>query len=820
MHDLRFAFRQLLKNPGFTAVAVLTLALGIGANTAIFSVVNQVLLRPLPYDQPERLVTLWERSPRRNIEQENVSPPNLAEWREQSRSFENIAFWTGNDRFNVLGSDGVEKVRCSYASSSLFPVLRVSPIMGRAFLPEEDLKEGNRAAIISHEFWKNRFGARDNVLGQTITVDTYGRRQYEIVGVMPPGFGFPNKCDIWLPAGWNGLPSDRRGGHWLSVIARLKSGVTVEQAAGEMNSIQARIEQQHPNSGVGSHAAVVPLLEQTVGRNLRLALFVLWVVVACVLLIACANVANLLLAFAAARQKEIAIRLSLGASRWRITRQLLTESVLLAVFGGVLGLILAHWSLRLLVAFGSSHIPRLQEVSLEGVSLAFTFLVAGATGVLFGLAPAWQFSNPDLNDTLKDSSRGATGGLHRSRLRSSLIVAEIALSLMLLIGAGLMTQSFVRLTRIDRGFQTEHILTADIDFSVSGFTTWIRPTSTRPQVTVQQLIERVRNQPGVQSISAVSGLPRGGGSGRLAAFAIKDQMPGAGEKPSANFTGITPDYFRTMGIPLLRGRMLSEADTFESPAVAIINETLAKRYFPGEDPIGKRLALIGANGQPAGPNPQSATPWSEVVGVVADTKNLSLRAETVPDIFVPYWQWPMQGPTVIVRTTGDPGKVAAAIRGELKALNPNLPAPAIRMMDEILAETVAQPRFHTLLLGLFGGLALVLSAVGIYGVMAYGVSQRTHEIGIRMALGAQKSNVLALVIGQGMRLAVIGVSIGILAALALTRVMRTLLYEITPTDPLTFIGVSVLLALIALLACWIPARRAAKVDPMVALRHE
>jgi putative ABC transport system permease protein len=481
------------------------------------------------------------------------------------------SFLTGSDQmrrldgeFNLVTADGVEKVWCAYVSSGLFSTLRVRPQLGRAFLPEEDQREGNRVAIIGYDYWQRRYTGDPNVIGRTLTVDTYGRRDYTIVGVMPVGFRFPNRTEIWLPVGRDGIPRDRRGGHWLSVIARLKDGATLEQAQAEMNTIQTRIEQQHREALIGSHVEVIPLLEQTLGRNLRWALLILWGVVACVLLIACANVANLLLARAADRQKEIAIRLALGGSRWRMIRQLLTESLLLAVIGGVIGVLLANWSLDLLIAFNADHVPRLSETRLDGWSLTFTLLITCLTGLIFGLAPAWQTTKPDLNIALKDSGRGMTDGWRRSRLRHLLVVTEIALSMVLLIGAGLMLRSFAQLTRVDRGFQPDHLLTANLDFSVSGFTTWVRPTETRPQVTVRELVERLKNQPGVQSVAAVSD---------KAGFQItvENRQTGVEEDyPRASFQGVTQDYFQAMGIPMLQGRTFSESDALEAPRVAIL----------------------------------------------------------------------------------------------------------------------------------------------------------------------------------------------------------------------------------------------------------
>ena len=813
IQDLRYGARMLLKKPGFTSIAVITLSLGIGANAAIFTVVDGVLLRPLPYGEPDRLVTLWESDPRRNIERQSVAPPNLVEWRGQSRSFENIAYWSGNGEFNLVTADGIEKAKCAYVMSSLFPTLRVKPHLGRAFLPEEDQLEGDRVALLSYDYWRRRFAADPNVIGRTLTVDTFGRRDYTVVGVMQPGFHFPNKTEIWLPVAWDGIPRARRG-PWLSVIARLKDGVSPAQAQADLNMIQGRIEQQ--NREASSSVVIIPLLEQTLGAKLRSALLILWGVVACVLLIACANVANLLLARAADRQKEIAIRLALGGSRWRMIRQLLTESMLLAFLGAVLGVSLAGWSLKLLIAFNADHIPRLSETRLDGRSLAFTMSVACLTGLLFGLAPAWQTTRPDLNVALKDGGRGATGGLQRNWLRAVLIVAEVALSMVLLVGAGLMIRSFTQLTRVDRGFRPEHLLTAKLDFSISGFTTWVRQTETRPQVTLRELMERLKNRPGVQSVAA---------AGDRAGFRItvENRQTGADDDyPRVSLQGVSPDYFRAMGITMLRGRPFTESDALESPGVAVLPESLAKRFFPNEDPIGKRIYKGRLNPGQAGELDRwtNVSLWTEVVGVVADVKSMSLDPQVESNVYVPYWQWPMQTPALFVRTAGNPADFAAALYGEVKALNKNLPTPKVQTMNERLADVVAEPRFQTLLLGLFGLMALVLVIAGVYGVVSYSVAQRTHEIGVRMALGAGRRDVLRLVIGQGMKLVLIGLAIGLAGALALTRLMKSLLFGVSANDPLTFGSIALLLALVALLACWIPARRATRVNPIVALRHE
>jgi putative ABC transport system permease protein len=825
MNDLRFALRQLAKNPGFTTVAVLTLALGIGANTAIFSIINGVLLKPLPYPEPDQLVTLWERSPQRGVEQERVSGPNYLDWRAQNTVFSELAAspgWEGSESFNLVLRDTTAKVQASYTSASLFTVLDTKPLLGRTFLPEEDRKDGNRVAVLGYALWQRHFGGDSNIINRTLTVDTYGRREYTIVGVMPPGFGLPGRCELWLPLGWMGVTlTERRSAHWHNVIARLKPGVTLAQARAELNTIQARLRQAHPGETIGSEVAVVPLLDQALGRNLRTALLVLWGVVAGVLMIACANVANLMLARATSRQKEIALRLALGAGRWRVMRQLLIESLVLAVIGGGLGALPGWWGVQLFIAASPGNIPRLADVTLDGAAMGFTLGISVLTGVVFGLAPAWQLSRADLNEALKEGARGASGGTAAGRTRNLLVVAEVALSVVLLAGAGLMLQSFARMLRAERGFQPEHLLTAELDFSVSGFTTWVRPSATRPQVPLRAVIERLRALPGVQAVGAGSRLLRRENrppAQPVAIFGRPTLKPE--EQPTAEFKAITPDWLRALGARLLRGRDFTEADTLEAPGVVLVNETLVRRYFPNEDPIGQRFKM-GSN-QPLlnATNVWGLPEWSEIIGVVSDVKSLHPQPEAVPEVYQSYWQWPMQNPTVLVRTTGDPAALAEAIRRETKSIIPNLPPPLVRTMDNLLSETVAQPRLQTGLLSLFAGVALLLAALGLYGVLAYSVTQRKREIGVRVALGAQRGNVLALVICQGMKLALTGVAIGIIAALAFTRVIHSLLYEVEPADPLTFAAVSLLLVFVALLACWLPARRAARVDPMEALRCE
>ncbi len=813
--DVRYGARELSKQSGFTLIVVLTLALGIGANTAIFTVVNGVLLRPLPFDDPERLMRLWEIDPRRNLEPQLVAPPNLAEWRAHSRSFERLGYWTGAGDFNLVNNEGSEKAQCAYVSSDLFEALRVRPHLGRFFLPEEDQPEGPRVAVLGYEYWQRRFAADPQVLGRTLTVDTFGRRVYTIVGVAAPGFHFPNRTEVWLPVGWDGIPRQRRGA-WLSVLARLREGVSPQQAQAELSVIQANLAQQHPEALIGSQVVAIPLLEQTLGRNLRMALFMLWSVVVGLLLIACANVANLFLARAERRRKEIAIRLALGGSRWRLMRQLLTESLLLALLGGGLGVLLARESLKLLIDFNADQIPRLKDIRVDGEALAFTLLVACVTGVLFGLAPAWQSTKPDLTTALKETGGAVAGGLHRSRLRNGLVVVEVALSLMLLVAVGLMLRSFAQLTRVNRGFEPEHLLTAKLDFSVSGFTTWVRATETRPQVTIRDLIDRLRDHPGVQAVAAVS--DKAGIS-----ITVDGRQSGREEDyPRSSFQAVTPDYFRAMGIPLLRGRTVRESDALDAPRVAILSDTLARRLFGSQDPIGRRIHPSRLNpGQTAAPDRfTNVSLWTEIIGVAADVKSLSLDPQIETNVYVPYWQWPMQSPTLIVRTTGNPANLTAAIHREVKAVNKGLPAPNVRTMSARLAEVVAEPRFQALLVSLFGLLAVVLVSAGIYGVVSYSVAQRAHEIGVRLALGAPPRAVMGLVIGQGMASAMGGIALGLAGAWALTRLLKSLLFGISATDPFSFALAALSLLGVSLLACYLPARRAARVDPLTVLRRE
>ncbi|HWP42569.1 MAG TPA: ABC transporter permease [Blastocatellia bacterium] len=794
--DLRYGARMLVKNPGFTVVAVIMLALGIGANTAIFSVVNAVLLRPLDYEDPDRLVTVLENNWQKGWTRFAVAPGNFAAWREQNQVFEQMAAFTGSS-FTLVGEGEPEQLPGTRASANLFALLGVKPALGRDFLPEEDHPGGERVVIVSHRLWQRRFGADPGLVGKPLTLNG---QSYTVVGVMPAGFLFPNpRTELWVPVAFSAGDLGNRGGHDYVAIARLKPGVTLEQAQTEMSAIAARLEEQYPETNAAWGARVTLLVEEVVG-DVRPALLALVCAVAFVLLIACANVANLLLARAAARQKEVAIRAALGSSRSRLLRQLLTESVLLSLLGGAFGMLLAAWGVDALVSLGPANIPRLSQVGIDGRVLGFAFLISLATGIIFGLAPALQASQTDLSESLKEGGRSSSAGAGSQRLRRLLVVAEVALALALLVGAGLMIKSFVRLSEVETGFDSQNVLTAQITLPQSRY-----DDRQQQAAFFRQVLARIEALPGVESVGAASPLPFTGD--RLYSFIVEGHP--TDNVPSANYYAVSPDYFVTMGIPLLKGRFFTEADMAESPRVAIINETMARRYFPDEDPIGKRMNITN------GPEVMR-----EIVGVVGDVKQYGLDTQSPAQMYEPYLQRPYPGMTLVVRAASEPAGLIDAVRREVLAVDKEQPIARAQTMEEIIAKSVAPRRFSVILLAAFAAVALTLAAVGIYGVMSYLISQRTHEIGVRMALGAGRRDVLRLVVGQGMRLALLGVGIGLLAAFALTRLMESLLFGVSATDPLTYIVVALLLATSALLACYVPARRATKVDPLLALRYE
>jgi putative ABC transport system permease protein len=803
--DLRYGVRALWKSPGFAFVAVVALALGVGANTAIFSVVKAVLLKPLPYPESGRLVWLREVNPTNNVPDEPASAPDFNDWRTDARSFDGVAAYA-DTALTLTGEGEPERIPAAATSANFFRVLGVAPALGRDFVAEEEAAGKNRVVVISHGLWQRRFGANQNVLGQTLT---FGGNPYTVVGVAPPDFRNPvpgaKAAEIWLPIAFN-FDESRRRSDFLSVFARLKGGATVEQARAEMSGIGARLAQAYPATNTGWGVSVVTLHERVVG-DVRPSLLVLMGVVGFLLLIACANVANLLLARATARRQEIAVRSALGAGRWRLVRQFLTESVLLALAGGGLGLLLAAWGIELLVSFSPGNIPRLNEVGLDKGVLLFTFGVSLATGCLFGLLPALQASKTDLSVSLKEGgSRGSTAGRPASRLRNALVVSEIAIAVVLLAGAGLMIRSFAAIREVDPGFRPGHVLTSDYSLPAARYKEDAQIVSF-----FEQLTAHAAALPGVERVGLVSDIPLSGG-GDIAEFAVEGRpAPPPELVQDAEYRVVSPDYFDVMGIPVVRGQAFTEHDRANVPAVTVINETMARRYFSGEDPIGKRINL----GDPA-----KGSPWRTVVGVVRDIRHESLDKEPYPQMYAPEAQFPRRLMTMVARTSGDPLSLVPALRRDLTSLDKDLPLYNLRTMEQVLADSIARRRFQMLLIAAFAGLGLLLAAVGIYGVISYSVAQRRHEIGVRMALGARAPDILRLVVGQGLGLALAGVGAGLAAAFALTRVMSSLLYGVSAADPLTFAGVALALLGVALAACLVPARRATKVDPMIALRYE
>jgi putative ABC transport system permease protein len=808
--DLRYGARRFARQPGFTLVAVLTLALGIGANTAIFSVVNAVLLQPLPFQEPERLARIWRASA--EDERGACSYPDFVDLRARQTVFERMAAWRGGD-YTLTGRGEPVTLRGVVAPADLFPLLGAAPQLGRNFTAAED-QAGNHAAILSHSLWRQRFNADPNVLGQSISINS---RSYVVVGVMPAGFAFPVQnaaVDLWLSLSTvavaeGGAPlTVQRGSLAFSVIARLKPNVSPAQAEAGLRVIVDELAKQYPESKDFIRARVVPF-HQEVTRDVRPGLLLLFGAVGCVLLIACANVATLQLARATTRHKEMAIRAALGAGRWRIVRQLLAESLLLALCGGAAGWLLARWGTAALLALKPGGLPRALAAGVDARALGFTVLAALATGVLFGLAPAWQSAKTDLNEALKDGSKGPGDGARRNRLRHALVVAEVALAFVLLVCSGLLLNSFLRLQRVNPGFDPHNVLTFRIALPASRYA---QLTQVAPFY--QKLIAQLETLPGVKSVSAISHLPLSANRG-MTGFSIE----GVATPPDdpvpypTDIRFVTPGYFQTMGMQLVKGRDFNARDELRATQVAIINETLARRYFPNQGPLGKRI-------RPGYGIDERGWLMREIIGVVSDSKHVSLRETPPPTIYLPHSQIPRPAMTLVVRAANDPHGLIGAVQNEVHALDREAPVFNVKTLDEYMGAAVAEPKFDTLLLGVFAGLALLLTSVGLYGVMAYIGAQRTREFGIRMALGAQSRDVLRLVVKQGMGLALLGAAIGIAGAVALTRAMKSWLFGVSPTDPLTFAAVALLLVGVALLACYIPARRATKVDPLVALRHD
>ena len=804
LQDVRYAFRLLAKNPGFTAIAILTLALGIGANTAIFSVVNGVLLRPLPFRDPSRLVLIAEKSSFPVI---STSYENYMDWRDQSHSFESMEATRGG-AITLTGAGEPERLNVQMATAGLFPMLGINPHIGRTFLPEEDRAGGAPVVLLSSGLWQRRFGGSQDIIGKTINLDS---QPYTVVGVLPSGFQILQPADVFLPfMPWaRTLPDDRNWHPGIIPLARLKPGVSRAQARAEMVGITKRLEQQYPDYNTGTSADVVGLQDQIV-RNSRPALLLLLGAVSFVLLIACVNVANLLLARAASRGREVAIRAALGAGRGRIVRQLLTESVLLSLAGGLLGVLMASAALGPLLKLAAGSVPQGAPIGLDPSVLAFTAGVSLFTGVLFGIMPAMRTAKLDLRKALNEGSRGATAGPGQHRLRGALVVMEIALAMLLLVGSGLLLRSFSRLQEVPPGFQPDHLLVADIPLSQ---TTYAKPED-RYQF-FDRLVERAKSLPGVRSAAAASFLPVSGG-GSIIHFNITGRPPKSPhEFVAAGYRTITPNYLETLGVPLLQGRLFTQADNEKAPAVVVINATMVHTFFPNENPLGKRLQL--------GALPEQEVPTMEIVGVVGDVRP-GLGIDPQAEMYLPYRQADLVLPvfqlSLVMRTAGDPVLQTSALRSALAQIDPNQPLVKVRTMEENMATTVAQPRFRAWLIGIFAMLALVLAGVGVYGVMSYAVTQRTSEIGLRVTMGAQPQDVFHIIVGEGLRLSLLGVGIGLVTALALTRLLQSFLFGISAYDPLTFVGVSVLLTLVALAASFFPARRATRVDPLVALRYE
>lgn len=815
--DIRYGARMLLKNPGITAIVIIALALGIGANTAIFSVVNTVLLRPLPYQESDRLVFLNEKSA--VLDEMSISYPNFQDWRTQNQTFEKIGVYNRGS-YNLTGAGEAERIVTGQVSADLFTILRVNAAHGRVFTNDEDKPGATPVVVLGYGLWQRRFGGQTSILNQSITLNS---KSYIIIGIMPEDFLFPSRVEMWVPVG---QLSDQaswlsRGNHpGLYGVGRLKPGATQEQADADMNMIAANLEKQYPDSNTGNRIRLRPLLEIFVS-DVRRALWVMFAAVGFVLLIACANIANLLLARATARKKEMAIRTAVGASRWRIARQLLTESILLSLVGGSIGLLLARWGIDLILYMSPNAIPRSREIGLDWIVLSFTIGISFLTGILFGLVPAIQAGEVDVHETLKETGRGASS---RQWLRSSLVIVEVATTLVLLIGAGLMIRSFYLLQKVNPGFSHEHLTSFSVSLPEKKYTNLEARTSF-----YDRLLENIRSLPGVESAAAASGLPLGN-NGWQTSFIIDGRpAPPREQVPLMEACLVTPDYFRAMNIPLLRGRSFTDRDNRshlagrdlgklneDERAMAglnsiIIDDEFARRYWPNEEAVGKRVKLGLADDSRV----------LEVVGVVGRVKmeSLNQNSDRVQGYF-PFLQIPQGSMTMVVKGASDPSQLIGSIRAAVKAIDPDQPIYNPRTMNEIRAESVAPERLNLTLLSLFAGIALVLAIVGIYGVMSYSVTQRTHEIGIRMAIGARPRDVFTMILGQGMKLALIGVGIGLLGAFGLTRLMATMLFGVEPTDATTFAGIAILLITVALLACYLPGRRATKVEPTVSLRYE
>ncbi|HXS00484.1 MAG TPA: ABC transporter permease [Pyrinomonadaceae bacterium] len=795
--DIRYGVRGLLKRPGFTAIALVALALGIGANTAIFSLVNAVVIRPLPFPDPDRLVWVYGNI-RNGGSRASVSPPDFLDYRSQNKTFEQFAAsGTQPLSVNLTGSGEPERLFASAVTGNYFDTFGITPAIGRTFTIDNEKPGSDQVTVLSHAFWQKRFGGDTDIVGKTITLDS---KSYQILGVMPAGVSFPQSAELWIPMSFDGDPDMKvRKAHFLRPIGRLKPGVTLTQAQADTDMIAGRLEQQFPESNTGWNLRLLSLREQLVGGT-RTMLFVLFGAVGFVLLIACANVANLLLVRAAARQKEIALRTALGASRLRIIRQMLTESLLLSILGGALGALLAVWGVQLLVTLSADSLPPTVNVTIDPNVLAFTFVISILTGLLFGLAPAFRTAKVNLIDSLKDGARGAEGTL-RNRTRSLLVVFESAIAVVLLIGAGLLVRSLIALQRVDPGFDSNNVLTLRIDLPRQKYA-----GEGKPAKFFEELETRISSIPGVQTVGLITELPMSGQLNDLP-FTVEGRPPVTVDQAfDADFRLVNQHYFNALHIPLLRGRNFTEQEVREGKPVTLVSQQLVDTVFPNEDPMGKRL--ISAIGGTA----------FEIIGVVGDIRHRSLQRPPFAAMYFPTLN--SNRMNLVVRTQNDPLSIVGAVRQQVQALDRDQPISAVKRMSDWVDSSVSSQRYSTTLLAAFAVLAMILAATGIYGVMSYTAAQRTHEIGVRMALGARRFDVLKLVVRQGMLLTLVGVILGLTGAFALTRVMQSLLFGVTAKDPFTFAVVAALLSAVAFIACLVPALRATRVDPLIALRYE
>jgi putative ABC transport system permease protein len=802
--DIRFGLRTLARSPATTAVALVALALGIGANSAIFSVVNGVLLKPLPYPRPQELILLLESNPKLGFPRFSVAPPNFVDWRRQNRVFERLS-GLDQTRFNLTGGERPVVVMAERVSADFFPLMGLELKLGRGFRPEEEQPHGAKVTVLANGFWRRYFGADPKVLGRSLTLDG---EVYTVIGVTPERFDFPTKRDLYVPLVLD-MAQESRGGHHIGVVGRLRRGVSLERARAEMATISSRLERQYPDSNTGWSAQLTPLADIMV-EDVRPLLLLLLAAVAVVLLIACANVANLLLARVAARERELAVRVALGAGRGRVVRQMLTESAILFLLGGALGLVLAHWGTRALLALNPEGLPHAERIGLDGRVLLFTFGLALATGLLFGLVPALSATGRRLFEALKEGGRAMAGGARGRVVRNLLVLVEVTVTLVLLIVAGITIRSFARLKTVDPGFRPQGVLALDVAMPASRY-----PGPQQQSIFVWQLMQLVATLPGVDHAATVYPLPLSGRNFVLA-FAVEGQPPPPpGAVPAANVLVVTPDYFHTLGIRLLRGREFSDQDNYRAVPVAIVNRRMAERMWPGGDPLGKRFTFD----DPGQPN----TRWLTVVGVVADVYHLRLDREPEMEVYWVHYQQPMDAVTLVVHAADGHTHqgLVDAVRGAVSALDPEMPTDQTQTMEQVVSATLQQSRFQAVLLSLFAALGLVLAAVGVYGVVSYSVAQRTHEIGIRMALGARRGEVLRLVVRQGMGLVLAGAALGlVLAWLVMHGWLRSRAFGVSATDPLTFLLVPLALCAVALVANVVPAQRATRVDPLEALRYE